>query len=77
VLLALTAGLFDLVPVDQMTEAENAVQEAAADIPPKVNARLYTTEKLSDENRATIIQIARDSLARFQPRPASEIEKKS
>ena len=77
VLLALTAGLFDLVPVDQMTEAENAVQEAAADIPPKVNARLYTAEKLSDEDRATIIQIARNSLARFQPRPASEIEKKS
>ncbi|WP_256480479.1 alternate F1F0 ATPase, F1 subunit alpha [Desulfomicrobium sp. ZS1] len=74
VLLALTAELFDLVPIDQMTEAENAVQKAAADIPPKVNERLYTAEKLSDEDRTTIIQIARNSLANFQPTPV-EIKK--
>ncbi|MFH1137711.1 MAG: alternate F1F0 ATPase, F1 subunit alpha [Pseudomonadota bacterium] len=66
VLLALTAALFDLVPLDQMTEAEHTVQEAAADIPPEVTERLDTAEKLSDEDRETIIQIARDSLARFQ-----------
>ena len=33
VLLALTAELFDPVPLDQMTEAEHAVHEAAASIP--------------------------------------------
>jgi F-type H+-transporting ATPase subunit alpha len=33
VLLALTAELFDKVPLDQMTDAEHAVREAAADIP--------------------------------------------
>ena len=33
VLLALTAELFDPVPIDQMTDAEHAVQEAAANIP--------------------------------------------
>ena len=36
VLLALTAELFDGVPIDQMTDAEHAVQEAAADIPAEV-----------------------------------------
>jgi F-type H+-transporting ATPase subunit alpha len=74
VLLALTAELFDHVPVEQMTEAENAVQEAAANIPPKVIERLHTAEKLSDEDRATIIQIAHNSLARFQHKPTKEQE---
>jgi F-type H+-transporting ATPase subunit alpha len=72
VLLALTADLFDRVPLDQMTEAEHAVREAAADIPAEVRERLDTAEKLSDEDRETIIQIARKSLVRLQPRPEPE-----
>jgi F-type H+-transporting ATPase subunit alpha len=83
VLLALTAKLFDHVPLDHMPEAEEALRTAAADIPAKVRERLDTAEKLSDEDRETIIQIARQSLARFQtevkpePRPKPEIEEKS
>jgi F-type H+-transporting ATPase subunit alpha len=66
VLLALTAELFDRVPLDQMTDAEHALREAAANIPAKVCERLDTAEKLSDEDRETIIQIARKSLEEFQ-----------
>jgi F-type H+-transporting ATPase subunit gamma len=51
VLLALTAELFDAVPLDQMTDAEHAVREAAAGIPAKVRERLDTAEELSDEDR--------------------------
>ena len=69
VLLALTAELFDRVPLDQMTDAEHAVHEAAANIPAEVRERLDTAEKLSDEDRETIIEIARKALARFQPKP--------
>jgi F-type H+-transporting ATPase subunit alpha len=72
VLLALTAELFDGVPLDRMTDAEHAVREAAADIPAEVCARFDSAEKLSDEDRATIIQIARNALARFQSTPESE-----
>lgn len=68
-LLALTAKLFDSIPLDQMTEAENTLCEAASEIPAEVSARLYTAEKLSDEDRKTIIQIASKSLARFQVKP--------
>jgi F-type H+/Na+-transporting ATPase subunit alpha len=68
VLLALTAELFDRVPLDQMTDAEHALRDAAADIPAEVRERLKTAEKLSDEDRETMIQIARKSLARFQPK---------
>jgi len=72
VLLALTAGLFDHVPLDQMTDAEHALREAPAKIPAEVRERLDTADKLSDEDRETIIQIARQTLARFQPKPEPE-----
>jgi F-type H+-transporting ATPase subunit alpha len=72
VLLALTAELFDRVPLDQMTDAEQAVRKAAADIPAEVRERLNTAEELSDEDRETIIQIARKSLDRFRSEPELE-----
>ena len=68
VLLALTAELFDRVALDQMTDAEHAVQKAAANIPAEVCARFETADKLSDEDRKTIIEIARQALAPFQPK---------
>jgi F-type H+/Na+-transporting ATPase subunit alpha len=71
VLLALTAELFDPVPLDKMPEAGRAVQDAAAKIPPEVGARLETADKLSDEDRKTIIEIARQALVPFQPKPAA------
>ena len=72
VLLALTAELFDRVPLDQMTDAEHALRDAAADIPRDVCERLETAEKLSDPDREAIIQIARISLACFQPKAETE-----
>src|ERR1035441_3184218 len=69
VLLALTAELFDHVPLPQMKAAEHALRKAAADIPAEVRERLDTADKLSDEDRKTIVEIARKSLAGFQPKP--------
>jgi F-type H+-transporting ATPase subunit alpha len=68
-LLALTAELFDRVALDQMTDAEEAVQKAAANIPAEVCARFENADKLSDEDRNTIIEIARQALAPFQSKP--------
>lgn len=72
VLLALTAELFDRVPLDQMTDAERALREAANEIPAEVRARLDSAEKLSDEDRETIIEMARKTLQRFSPEPGSK-----
>jgi F-type H+-transporting ATPase subunit alpha len=72
VLLALTAGLFDSVALDQMTAAEVAVQTAAANIPPEVRARLESADTLSDEVRKAIVEIARQALLPFQPKPDSK-----
>lgn len=71
VLLALSESLFDAVPLEQMPAAEQAVREAAADIPADVCARFETAKKLSDEDRASIIEIASKALASFQSAPLS------
>ena len=67
VLLALTAELFDHMPLDRMTGAVIAVQEAAANIPEEVGARLETADKLTDDDRQTIVELARLALASFEP----------
>ena len=72
ILLALTAELFDAIPIDQMTNAKHAVNEAAANIPAEICARFDTAAELSDEDRKTIIEIARQSLVGFQPKAAPD-----
>ncbi|MGO9512742.1 MAG: alternate F1F0 ATPase, F1 subunit alpha [Steroidobacteraceae bacterium] len=69
VLLALTAGLFDGVALDRMPDAERAVQKAAASISAELCARFASAEPLSDEDRFKIIEIARQALSPFQPKP--------
>jgi F-type H+-transporting ATPase subunit alpha len=69
VLLALTAKLFDRVPLDQMIPAESALIKAAAHIPPDVHERLETADKLSDADRESILALARAALAPFQTMP--------
>jgi F-type H+-transporting ATPase subunit alpha len=67
VLLALTAGLFDPVPLDRMTAAEQAVQAAADQVPAEVRARFESAARLSDEDRKSLVRIARQALEPFHP----------
>jgi F-type H+-transporting ATPase subunit alpha len=72
ILLALTAGLFDPIPIGRMTDAEQAVREAAASIPAATVGRLDTADSLGDEDREAVVEIARQALARFRPGPGPE-----
>jgi F-type H+-transporting ATPase subunit alpha len=76
VLLALTEELFDPVPIDRMTDAELAVHEAAVNIPVEVRERLDTAEKMSDEDRQMIIEIARKAIEEQSPQPDSKSDPK-
>ncbi|MDA8592371.1 alternate F1F0 ATPase, F1 subunit alpha [Planctomycetota bacterium] len=67
VLLALSTELFDTVPLEKMMDAERAVREAAAGIPPEVGERFETAKSLDDADRQTVISIARHALTPFQP----------
>lgn len=71
VLLALTAELFDQVPLDQMQDAERAVREAAAMLPAGLCARLEAAPELMDEDRDAIVEIARQALTSFLPKNKS------
>lgn len=76
VLLALTAGLFDPVPLEKASDAELALRKAAAEIPSDVGERLISSDKLSDADRQSILDIATRALASFQPKPAPKPEAK-
>jgi F-type H+-transporting ATPase subunit alpha len=77
VLLALTANLFDPVPLEKMTAAAHAVQESATTIPAEVSARFETAAKLSDGDKKTIVEIARKALVSFQAKPEVKVEPKT
>ena len=74
VLLALSSGLFEKVPLDQMPDAENTVREAASEISTEMRERLETADNLCDEDREAIIELARRAVARFRSQPESEVK---
>jgi F-type H+/Na+-transporting ATPase subunit alpha len=68
VLLALTAGEFDPVPLERMAEAESAVRKAALQIPPDILQQLLSSGELCPQNRETILGAAKNALTQFQKR---------
>ena len=68
IVLALTAGLFDPVPMERMADAERAVLDAADKaIPVDVGQRLLKSDQLSDDDRKAIVDLARQALSAFVP----------
>lgn len=65
VLLALTAKLFESVPLEKMTDAVNAVSSGDSGLPKEIRDRFEVATKLSDEDRDKVIEIASKSLADF------------
>jgi F-type H+-transporting ATPase subunit alpha len=69
VLLALTEGLFDPVPLERMNDAQQALQKGAALIPADLVDRLTSAEKLSEADRKAILAVATKALVSFIPKP--------
>ncbi len=76
VLVALTGGLLDSVPIGKVRDAEQLLRKAAEDIPAAVRQRFSSNDKLSDEDRKAILQVVGNALAPFQPQPNPEPRKK-
>ncbi|WP_372591045.1 alternate F1F0 ATPase, F1 subunit alpha [Guyparkeria sp.] len=72
VLLALTEGLFDPVPLERMDEAEQAVRQTVEDLPDSLAARLESAESLDQEDREQVVEHARHLLRPFLPMDESE-----
>src|SRR5271166_859497 len=67
ILVALTGGVLDSVPIDKMGDAEEALRKVAADIPAEIRKRFSSNDKLSDEDRKAILQVVGKAIAPFQP----------
>jgi F-type H+-transporting ATPase subunit alpha len=65
-LLALTAGLLDDVPLARMPAAEAALRRAAATIPTEVVGRFATAAQLAQADRAVVLAVAGAALAVLQ-----------
>jgi len=63
VLLSLTAGLLDPVPLDRMPEAEIAIQLAAEGMEEAIRTRLESGDKLGDQDRKAILDICRTAIS--------------
>ncbi|WP_162009717.1 alternate F1F0 ATPase, F1 subunit alpha [Methylocystis heyeri] len=69
VLLALSEGLLDDVPLEKMAGAESALLDAEAAAPPELASRMQTASKLGDADRKAMLALARQALAPFRPTP--------
>src|SRR5271165_6639157 len=76
ILVALTGGLLDGVPVAKVRDAEQAMRKAVADVPAEVRQRFSSNEKLSDEDRKAILQVVGKVIAPFRPEPVPEAKRK-
>jgi F-type H+-transporting ATPase subunit alpha len=65
ILLAISAELFDEIPLNRIDEAERAVQQAAEAMPDDLRERLFTADTLKAEDREAITEIARQALGTF------------
>jgi F-type H+-transporting ATPase subunit alpha len=70
-LLALNAALFDPVPLERMTAAQQAVQDAANALPDDLGQRLAEADQLSDADREQVTEAARQALATFLAPPSA------
>ena len=69
VLMTLTNGLFDSVPLSKMKEAEGAVRRISTELPEEFRQRFYSNAKLSDTDRDAILQAASKVLEPFIAKP--------
>jgi F-type H+-transporting ATPase subunit alpha len=67
VLLALAAGLFDLIPIEKVAEAELAVRQAANTLSSDIVERFSTAHALSDSDRQAVLTLGAGILAPFLP----------
>jgi len=66
VLLALTEGLFDSVPLDKVQKAEQSVRQEMRALPDELHQRLFSDEKLDEESKKEILERARSVLKTYQ-----------
>ncbi len=70
ILLALSAGLFDTIALENMLDAELSLRAAAKNLPVALCERFKSCENLPEADKVLILQLAAQALATFQSLPA-------
>jgi F-type H+-transporting ATPase subunit alpha len=63
---AVTGGVLDDLPVELLPAAERAIRRAVVERTPAVSARIQAGKKLSDEDFARILRVARQVMATLE-----------
>ena len=72
ILLALTSGLFDTIPLDKMKEAELDLQKLGSELPAEILNSILSDKELSSSDRETILKMAANILEPFQEKPKTD-----
>jgi len=72
ILIALTDGQFESVPLERMQAAQQALRGMAAHMTPELKTRLMENPTLSDADRDSLVQLARQGLARVMSTPSED-----
>jgi len=75
ILIALTNGLLDNIPLEKIQDAEDALLQSSATFPPDLLTRLMSDKVLSDDDSKAILKIAAEILTPFQDKPSDQTKK--
>jgi F-type H+-transporting ATPase subunit alpha len=75
-LLALTGGHFDNIPINKIQEAETSLLKHSNQFPAEILKGLFSDKIVSDNDKENILKIAGNILAPFQDKPAPDQNKK-
>jgi F-type H+/Na+-transporting ATPase subunit alpha len=76
VLLALTSGFFDTIPIEKMEEAQVSLLQSIKKIDDGIAKRLLTEDKVNPEDKKAILAIAEKILIPFQVESEEDQNKK-
>jgi len=74
-LLALTSGLFDIIPIEKIKDAESVLLKSNEKFPAEILKQLFANKELSDSDHKAILDIAHKILAPFQDKPEEKDKK--
>ena len=72
ILLALTEGLLDSVPLEKIADAQTAICAAMNGLAAELGQRFLNREEADDGDRAAIVKAIVESLKNFQPAPSGQ-----
>lgn len=76
ILLSLTGGHFDKIPITKVLEAETSLLKNMDQFPAEILKALFSQKALSDSDKENILKIAGTILAPFQDKPTPDQDKK-